>query len=489
LSSTGKGRALALGTVAVALVLTGCTKAISPVGPTVPPPPSASPTQTGTIGSPGLGDPYVPLAGNGGYDVASYDLNLRYDPSGRQLTGSATITATATSALSQFDLDLRGLKTSAVAVDGTAATARANGDELVVTPSRTLPAGKTFITTVSYSGVPQPYDEPGLGPSGFLSTSDGAIAVGEPEVAASWFPVNDHPRDKATYRISIAAPDGLAALSNGILTSQSEAAGYTTWNWVESAPMAPYLATVVIGHYRVHQSTHNGKPVVTAVSTALPTTVDDMLARTPEVVDYLATKFGPYPFDAMGGIAIDDQRVGFALENQTRPVYAAGFFRSPDDGISVIAHELAHQWFGDSVSLHDWRDIWLNEGFATYAEWLWAADHNGPSPQQQFLTDYANSPQIMWATPPGMPPTNDLFSEHTGDSVYTRGAMTLQALRRSVGDTAFFQIVQAWAKQRAGSTGTTDEFIALAEQISGKNLDSLFAAWLFGTTRPAMPPS
>jgi aminopeptidase N len=251
--------------------------------------------------------------------------------------------------------------------------------------------------------------------------------------------------------------------------------------------MAPYLATVVIGHYRVHSSTHNGLPVVTAVSTALPTTVDTVLARTPEVVDYLATKFGPYPFDAEGGIAISDNRVGFALENQTRPVYAAAFFASPTESISVLAHELAHQWFGDSVSLHDWRDIWLNEGFATYAEWLWAADHGGVSTQQQFLTDYNSSPLIMWSTPPGAPPTNDLFSDHTGDSVYTRGAMTLQSLRNAVGDVTFFQILQGWAKMRAGGTGTTDDFIALAEHLSGKNLDSLFAAWLYGTTRPSLP--
>ena len=153
----------------------------------------------------------------------------------------------------------------------------------------------------------------------------------------------------------------------------------------------------------------------------------------------------------------------------------------------MVVHELAHQWFGDSVSVHEWRDIWLNEGFATYAEWLWTGDHGGRSPQQAFDTAYATSPQIMWQTPPGNPPTNDLFSDHTGNSVYTRGAMTLQALRVAVGDDTFFRILRTWAQQRAGNTGTTDQFIALAEQLSGKSLHPLFGTWLYGTTRPDRP--
>jgi aminopeptidase N len=486
-SSIVRRRSLAALVTAAALAVTGCSSPSAPtVPPTLPPTPSTAPTLNGTVGSQGLGDPYVPLAGNGGYDVQSYDLNLRYDPSVRRLSGVATITATATAALSQFDLDLRGLTASAVGVDGRAATAKSSGDELVIKPSKVLAQGDQFVTTVTYSGEPDPYDEANLGASGFLTTKDGAVAVGEPSGAASWFPVNDHPRDKATYHITIAAPDGLAALSNGILTGQTEASGYTTWSWVESAPMAPYLATVVIGHYRVHNGNHDGKPVVTAVDDTLPTTIDTYLARTPEVIDYLATKFGPYPFDAEGGIAINNSQVGFALENQTRPVYAAGFFGNSTSAMSVIAHEEAHQWFGDSVSLYNWRDIWLNEGFATYAEWLWAADHGGPTVQAQFQSAYNTSPQIMWRSPPGDPPTNDLFSEKDGDSVYTRGAMTLQALRNTVGDTAFFQILQTWAKQRAGSTGTTDEFISLAEHISGKPLQALFAAWLYGNSRPSL---
>ncbi len=472
-------RRLAALVLVAGLALGGCTTAAAPA-PTLPPVPTPGPTVTGGAGTAGLDDQYVPGAGNGGYDVSSYDLNLRYDPTSQRLTGTATITATATAGLTRFDLDLHGLTTSAVTVDAATATTRADGDELVITPKTPLPINHPFVVVISYGGVPRPY----AGANGFLAGPNGAVAIGEPQVAASWFPVNDHPSDKATYRIAIAAPDGLAALSNGVLQSKVSADGYTTWTWAEAAPMAPYLATVVIGRYRVHESTHDGKPVVTAVDPSLPTTVDAYLARTPEVVDYLATKFGPYPFDAMGGIAIADSRIRYALENQTRPIYAASFFTQPDQAIAVIAHELAHQWYGDSVSVQRWQDVWLNEGFATYAEWLWAADHGGPTAQQQFDQDYAQSADIMWRTPPGDPPIDDLFSERTGNSVYTRGAMTLHELRLAVGDPAFFQILRTWASQRANSTGTTQQFIDLAEQISGRNLDSLFAAWLDGTSRP-----
>ncbi len=470
-----------------ALALAGCTTATTTSTATLPPTSTPAVTATAGVGARDLGDRYVPGAGNGGYDVASYDLNLRYDPTGKRLTGTATITATATTGLTRFDLDLHGLTASTVTVDGVAATVRADGDELVLTPATPLLDRHRFVVRVGYGGIPRPYADPSLGSTGFLATTDGCIAIGEPQVAASWFPVNDHPSDKATYHIAIAAPDGLAALSNGVLQSKASAGGYTTWTWDESAPMAPYLATIVIGNYRVHTSTHDGLPVVTAVDPRLPPSVDAVLARTPEVVDFLATKFGPYPFNAMGGIAIDDARVSFALENQTRPIYGSGFFTDPDQAIQVVAHELAHQWFGDSVSVHDWQQIWLNEGFATYAEWLWSAAHGGLTEQQIFDKLYAGSAKIMWQTPPGDPPTTDLFSEKTGGSVYTRGAMTLQALRIAVGDSTFFRILRTWAQQRAGSTGTTAQFVALADQLSGKQLDPLFAAWLFGTVRPPKP--
>jgi aminopeptidase N len=472
-----------LAAVATALMVAasaGCTRSGTPTPPVTPT------TEAFEPGADGLGDDYYPTAGNGGYDVKSYDLDIAYDPETDVLDGIATITATASASLSSFNLDFVGLKTQSVTVDGADAEVDQNRGELVVTPAKGITNGTEFVTKVTYGGIPESYNEPSLGgPVGFLNTRDGAVAIGEPEVAASWFPVNDHPRDKATYTIKLTAPDALAAVSNGVLKEKKAAAkaGFTTWTWVESMPMAPYLATMVIGTYRVSEGTHDGLPVFTAVHTSLPSSVDATLARTPEVIDFLETAFGPYPFDAMGGIAINDNRIRFALENQTRPIYASAFFSGGGDASWVLAHELAHQWFGDSVSLEAWKEIWLNEGFASYAEWLWEEHLGGDTAQSSFEQSYQSVSSPLWQVPPGDPGKDDLFDR----SVYTRGAMTLHALRVTVGDDAFFKILKTWAEEQKNGNATTEEFIALSEKLSGKELNELFDAWLYQKGRPPLP--
>jgi aminopeptidase N len=486
----GRGAPAAASLVVLAL-LAGCTTTTPVLARQAQDRPSATPTPTATPGPPGapgpgadgIGDSYYPKAGNGGYDVASYDLDLRYDPASGRLSGKALITATATAGLTQFDLDFRALTVDSITIDGVAATSKRSGDELVVTPVEPITQGSKFVTAISYAGVPQSYPDPELGQVGFFQTADGEVAVGEPEVAASWYPVNDHPRDKATYTVKIAAPDGLIAMSNGVLEGKQSAAGWTTWSWAEAKPMASYLATLVIGHYRVQQTTHDGRPVFLAVATSLDPQIDTELARTPEIVDFLASKFGPYPFDAEGGIVVADRRIRFALENQTRPIYDSSFFQPNRDDSWVIVHELAHQWYGDSVSLDQWREMWLNEGFATYAEWLWSEKNGIRTPQQAFDALYAQADSPIWKIPPGNPSKADLFSK----SVYDRGGMTLQALRMTVGDDAFFRILKDWAQQKQYGNATSAEFIALAEQVSGKQLRQLFQDWLYGTVRPPRP--
>ncbi|MFE9184455.1 M1 family metallopeptidase [Micromonospora haikouensis] len=467
--------------LAGALGLAACSSTPEPAAREATPSPTAS--RQFTPGAAGLGDEYFPRYGNGGYDVTRYVVKVRYDPATDRLTGTTTVQATATASLSAFNLDLAGLTVRGVTVDGVPARHARDGDELVVTPAAGLTSGNGFTAEIRYEGSPKPLTNEALGEGGFRHTSDGAVALGQPESASTWFPVNDHPADKATYDFEITVPEGLTAVSNGVPVGKTTRAGWTTWKWAERSPMASYLSMVAIGNFRVTRAEHKGRPVFSAVTTGLPEgAADASIARTVEVADYLEGVFGPYPFGSYGGVVVDDPGIRFALETQSRPVYSANFFRRGANS-GVVAHELAHQWFGDSVSLARWSDIWLNEGFATYAEWLWLEHDGGRTVQQSFDGEYVGASASLWRTPPGRPGAANLF----GDSVYQRGAMTVHALRTTVGDEAFFRIVRGWAADRRDGNGTTADFVAHAEQVSGRQLDGLFDAWLYGTEQPERP--
>ena len=439
-------------------------------------------------GAPGVGDPYFPGYGNGGYDVAHYNLEVRYDPATDVLDGHAVIRATATQNLSSFNLDLVGLTVDAITVDGRAAAWSRDGQELTVTPRRGLSRNRLFTVDVRYHGVPVTFTLPGTPlQTGWMHTDDGAVVAGQPEVAAAWYPVNDHPLDKASYSFAITVPAGLAALSNGIHLATVTKNGWSTWYWLQLTPMISYLATATIGNFRISETRHNGRQMIIAVDPDLPPDLaDDAVGRTAEVTDFLATQFGPYPFEANGAIVDDYDNLLFALENQTKSIYSKFFFQSgtTTGETYVVAHEVAHQWFGDSVAVHFWKDIWLNEGFAKYAEFLWS-DRLGEGTPQQIFDFLYNLPLTspIWSPPPGEPGVDQLF----GPSVYWRGAMTVHALRVTVGEDAFWRIVRTWAASHRNGNGSTPEFIALAEQISGQQLDALFDAWLFQEGKPPHP--
>ncbi|OJF12839.1 M1 family metallopeptidase [Couchioplanes caeruleus] len=467
-----------------ALALAGCTGDTQPQAGTSASAASGVPSGTAPSyapGAAGAGDRYFPTYGNGGYDVAGYDLKLKYDTATGRLQGTATISATATQDLSSLHFDLAHLTASRVTVDGKAATARAEKNELVVTPSAGIVKDRGFTVVVEYAGVPEALVNKDLGAGGWQRTKDGGFAVGQPESASTWFPVNDHPKDKATFKLEMTVPDGVEALSNGVPGPRRTAGGWTTWTWTESKPMASYLTTVAIGQYRVQNTTHAGKPMVVAIPETLAENgpADQSLALTGEVADFLATKFGPYPFDSYGGVVIDDPRVPYALETQSRPVYGSVFFETKPDTM-VVAHELAHQWFGNSVAITRWQDIWLNEGFARYAEWLWQEHKGGPTVQQTFDRSYGG---IDWEVPIGDPGPARIFD----DAVYDRGALLVHALRRTIGDGPFFALVQSWPAEHRDGNATTEQFIAAAEKASGKDLDAFFQGWLFGETAQPKP--
>ena len=643
-------------------------------------------------GAPGAGDPYYPLDGNGGYNVKHYSLDVGYDPETNRLTGIARIRAEATQDLSRFNLDFDGLTVRSVKVNTNDATWARSRGELTITPGSGLPAGEIFITRISYDGVPKAIID-AFGKSGFLHTDDGALIIGQPHVAATWFPVNDHPSDKASYTFRVTVPEGLEAVANGTLEDKSTADGSTTWRWEAREPMASYLATATVGEFDLDSYTkdgirywdaidpdlraaveprtgnqfaishraeysykrlgrvinvpnegakltfwinrdtepfwdfvfveahtfgktdwttlgdlnghtgddtgfvcpywlqlhpflrhyesakgggcsptgttgkwravsgasdgwekwrvslsrfagskakvfityasddsiqHNGVLVddielstgagttsfeddgntmdgwivagppegsrnnpnnwTTGTTDDAPPPLGDKVQaafdRQGEIVAFLSDTFGPYPFSAAGGIVDDLQGVGFALENQTRPIYSKDFFYDRTDGDAVVVHELAHQWYGDSLAVAKWKHIWLNEGFATYAEWLWSK-HDGLDTAEEIFDFFYNvipADDPFWKVTIGDPGPRFLFDF----AVYARGAMTLHRLRHIVGDQDFFEIMRQWAALHEGKNVATWQFIALAEEISGKTLDDFFRRWLYEPKRPKL---
>ena len=414
-----------------------------------------------TPGSPDSGDSLFPHQGNGGYDVAHYAISLRWRLDGT-ITATTVVTAVATQGLSKFNLDFRGLTIDGVTVAGhQAGWRRPSRRELTITPASPVAAGRTFRTVVRYHGTPHYLLDPDGSPDGWLRTSDGATVLSEPIGAMTWFPDNNTPSDKAAYDITVTAPSAKKVASNGRLLKRTlNHNKTTTWQWRESTPMAPYLATVSIGNYDETTGT-SGDGVRLRSFTDTSTGGRHTAAHAGDVVDFLASKFGPYPF-ASAGIIVDNVPVSYSLEVQTRPVFPY------DPGVgTLLAHELAHQWFGDSVSLSDWSDIWLNEGFATYAEWLWQARTNPGAPADRFHSLYdANGPASpFWDGVVAQPATPaDLFDTNI---VYERGAMALEALRLTIGTHDFFTLVHRWAAERGGRNGTTAQFEAMAAQVSG----------------------
>ncbi|HEU0090088.1 MAG TPA: M1 family metallopeptidase [Pseudonocardiaceae bacterium] len=458
------------------------------------PPRSAGPPRSAALhpvpGAEGIGDPYFPRAGNGGYDVTGYDITLRYDPATDKLVGRTTVTARTTIDLSRFNLDLM-LPATAAEVDGHPAAIRQHGGELQVTPAGPLPAGRTMVVRVDYAGVPSSIAG-GTGPARpWTRTPDGAVAVGQPDIAAWWYPSNDHPSDKALMTVTATVPAGVEAISNGALLGGPEPVepGWQRWRWRAAEPMAPYLAFVAIGQYELVRRDTPAGPYLAAYAQGLDPQVARgaraAVERTPEIVGFLSGLFGSYPFSQLGGVVPDAPEMYFALENQTRPVYGPIFFEGGAE-ISVVVHELAHQWFGDSVSVQRWRDIWLNEGFATYAEWLYSERHGGPSTAQIATGRYREIPADadFWRIPPGDPGAAGVLD----GPVYVRGAMALQALRGAVGDEAFFAALRAWAAERRGGNGTVEEFLAVVERVSGKQVGDVAAMWLFRPERPGRAP-
>ncbi len=438
---------------------------------------------SGNPGSAGIGDRYFPKDGNGGYDVLRYNIHNRYRFGSGKLTGWTRITATATQDLSRFNLDLL-LPVSKVQVNGTAARfSKPTKHELQIRPTHAIPAGTTFKVKVKYAGQPAALSY--LGERNWLASGDEVVTMNEPHMAPWWFPANDHPVDKAAMRIHITVPRGREVLANGELVRKTKRPGLSTWHWRAAEPMVPYLAFFAAGEFSIKRGTSNGLPWINGVSRGLSAnqqaTAHSMLEQTPSVVAWLESELGDYPFSISGGV-VTNLNPGFSLETQTRPTY----HYLGTGGLSTVVHEQAHQWVGDDVAVRRWRDIWLNEGFATYLEVRYAETHGGPAAEAWLASGYALRPagDSFWSIRIGRPGPARIFD----GPVYVRGAMTLVALRNRIGEADLSALLRAWVTQRSGGNGSTEQFIALAEAISGEDLTGFFDAWLFTSAKPAATP-
>lgn len=445
--------------------------------------------QSGQPGSNGLGDDYFPTLGNGGYDALHYDLALTWNDVTQTLSGTVTIQAKATQDLSIFNLDFEGFDIGKILVNGAESTYRRAETELSIKPAAPLTQDEEFEIAVTYSGIPgrgvPRYSEAFAG--GWITYEGGVFVASEPSGAELWFPVNDHPLDKATYSFEITVSPKYVVGTNGLLKDTLHNDDGTLTYVSESIhPMASYLVAINIGDFVVQNSEGpNGLPIRNYFPTDVADNAAEAFAKTADMIDFYDDLFGPYPFEAYG-VAVADTNLSFALETQTLSLFGNRFeSRQNRDFETTVAHELAHQWFGDSISLSQWKDIWLNEGFATYASMLWLEHSQGRDAMDAQMANYyaiiANP--MNNAVSPGDPPADDLFNI----GVYLRGAWTLHALRLTVGDEDFFKILREYYNEYQYANATTQAFIQLAERISGQDLETLFQGWLYDSQLPKMP--
>ena len=455
-------------------------------------------------GAAGIGDRLFPALGNGGYDALHYHLDLRYATSApsQSIDGTATIVARATQSLSRFNLDFGGASLGSVSVNHRRAGWVREGEELVVTPKRPLRKGRTFVVKVShFVAVPTEPDPADFTTAAFFINPDGSATAAQPDLAHRIFPSNDHPRDKASFSFRFDVPSDVLAVANGVPAGRHARGDRTIWKYVQRQPMATELIQLAVGRYdHISRGRHHGVAVRDLTAPRLTDFLEPKLATEIEHLAWMRGWIGRYPFDIYGSFVVDTE-LGFALETQTLSIYDHPWFTGSSEAVwsPTMVHELAHEWFGNSVSPWEWSDLWLNEGHASWYEFLYAEEKgfldedtvNWPDPtgyatlEELMRAIYAHGDQWRADVGPVAQPTGPeaLFSFQS----YHGGALVLYALRQKIGHDAFERLERAWVRRYRGESPSTADFIALASRIAGYDLTAFLEAWLYDIQTPPMP--
>ncbi|GHB71612.1 zinc metalloprotease [Streptomyces cirratus] len=439
----------------------------------------------------GIGDRLFPELGNPGYDVLSYDLSLTYKDNRSPLDAVTVIDARALEDLERVNLDFTHGTVASAEVNGEPARFESAGEDLVLTPAHPVVAHTPLRVVVRHTSDPRGRDD-----GGWVTTEDGLAMANQADAAHRVFPCNDHPADKAFFTFRITVPAGLTAVANGLPAARPvrRSGQPTTWTYRTLHPMATELAQVSVGSSAVPFGTGpHGLPLRDVVPAADRQRLEPWLKKTPAHIAWMEERVGRYPFENYG-VLIARAKTGFELETQTLSLFESGLFTAgayPEWYVeSVMVHELAHQWFGDSVTPRTWSDLWLNEGHATWYEALYADGLGKYSLERRMREAYQRSDQWRAAGGPPAAPKPAPPGEKIGlfrPVVYDGSALILYALRQEIGADAFDRVERRWVAEHADSTAGTEDFVRLASREAGRDLEPFLKPWLYGATTPPMP--
>ncbi|MGH3713871.1 MAG: M1 family metallopeptidase [Micromonosporaceae bacterium] len=494
MTAGGIRKALLAATVLLATLVAGCQAPPSATWNGPPPDPDA-PVDYAKGRSAPVADPVYPEYGNPALDVLHYQLGLTWSPEDRTLTGEAVLTVRPTRRVEELVLDFSpALKVSKASLGGTPVTTRQRRNDLVVALPEPAEKDSQLTLTVAYRGTPKPVPMPSTRGDfddgvGLRVEDDGAIwTMQEPYGAFTWYPANDQPSDEALYDITVTVPEGWSGVASGEFVGSTERSdGQLDFRWRSEVPVGSYVTTLAVDKFARHYDTAGDVRLTYWVPEEYDEYQLAAMRRSPELLAWLAERFGPYPFPSAGAVAVDSDSametqmmvtMGGMIAEELEPEEAEQIFTR------VLVHEYAHQWFGDTVSPRDWRGVWLNEGFATYAEMLWVLEDS----------DISEAGYVHWlrerdresraeAGPPGNY-NPKMFAE---GNVYVGPALMLHEIRKTVGDKTFFALCREWAQQHRETNQDRATFTAFVNEYTGKDLTPVIDEWLDAKTTP--PPA